>query len=212
MTELVRVDDLRCGYGRHAALEGVSFTAVAGQVTVLVGPNGSGKSTLIQALTSMRPAAYRVGLVDGNPLGSPGARDAASVAPDEPVYFSDLGVKEQLEYLASLGHESADIDGHVGSLVTALGLDPVCDDIPTRLSRGWRQRVSIACAMARATPLLCIDEPFIGLDGEGRDQLRVALGEYLAAGRTVIVATHAPAELGEFEPQVLSTESWAASR
>lgn len=97
----------------------------------------------------------------------------------------------------------ADPARHVDEIVKLLGLVDRREDLPVTMSRGWRQRTALACAMARGAPVLCVDEPFVGLDAAGREQLVVVLDWYRSAGRTVVVATHDAPSLHDLEPRVV---------
>jgi ABC-type multidrug transport system ATPase subunit len=108
---------------------------------------------------------------------------------DAPTFYEDLSVWEHLEYVARLhGHDdweqdAADLLGHVGLYERA-------DELPTRFSRGMRQKATIALAFIRPFEVLLVDEPFVGLDLAGRNALLDLLTDVHTAGRTVIVATH----------------------
>ena len=201
MGPLLEVRGLSASYGRTVVLEGIDMTVEAGEVVAVVGANGTGKSTLLRALASLHPSEHDLATLVGHPIGTHAARAAASLAGDEPVFFTDISVDEQLRYLSALGVAGG--ADHVDEIVTRLGLGERRDDIPTTMSRGWRQRASLSCALARAAPLLCVDEPFVGLDTAGRAQLVDTLDWYRSAGRAVIVATHDLPGLGEITPRVI---------
>lgn len=199
---LLEVRGLRASYGRTVVLDGIDLEVCSGEVVAVVGANGTGKSTLLRSLASLHPSEHDHATLGGHPLGTQAARAAASLAGDEPVFFTDISVVEQLHYLSALG-TVPETEDHVDEIVTRLGLDDRRDDIPTTMSRGWRQRASLACALARGAPLLCVDEPFVGLDAEGRIQLVETLDWYRAADRAVIVATHDLPGLGDITPRVI---------
>ncbi len=202
MSAVVDVTDLQVAYGRDVVVDGLDLVVEPGAVVAVVGPNGVGKSTLLRALCSLQPAVAEAGTVADHRLGSPAARAAATFAGDEPVFFTDVSVAEQLDYLAALSGVD-DPGGRVDAVVEGIGLGGRLDDLPGTLSRGWRQRVGLACALVRTTPLLCVDEPFVGLDDLGRDQLVAVLAAESARGAAVLVATHEPDGLAGLDPRTL---------
>jgi ABC-type multidrug transport system ATPase subunit len=114
-----------------------------------------------------------------------------SFLPDEPVLYDDLSVKEHLAYVAALHGvdlSESDLDG----LIERVGLAHRADDLPSQFSRGLRQRTSIALGIARPFELLLVDEPFVGLDLNGKEQLLDIFDELHRDGATVVVATHDP--------------------
>ena len=157
---------------------------------------------MLRCLASLHPSDHEQATLAGLQIGTPAARSAASLAGDEPVFFTDISVDEQLHYLCALGAVERPAD-HVDEIVARLGLDDRRNDIPTTMSRGWRQRTSLACALARGAPLLCVDEPFVGLDAAGRGQLLDTFEWYRSDGRAIVVATHDLPGLGDLTDRVL---------
>lgn len=205
MRQLVDIQGMTTSYGSLVVLESFDLHVEAGDVVVVVGANGTGKSTLLRAICSLQPSDHDRATIAGHPLGTASARAAASFAGDEPVFFTDINLDEQLRYLASLGR-AVDPVAHVDEIVGILGLGDRRDDLPVTMSRGWRQRTALACAMARSAPVLCVDEPFVGLDTAGKGQLVAALDWYRSSDRTVIVATHDAPGLDDLSPRLVSID------
>jgi ABC-2 type transport system ATP-binding protein len=128
-------------------------------------------------------------LIAGHPAGSMVAREATSYLPDNPVLYDDLSLVEHIEYVSRL-HGNDDWDAQGQGLMERLGLADRADDLPSRFSRGLRQKTSIVLALVRPFSLLLIDEPFVGLDQPGKQALLDLLDEANDAGATVVVATH----------------------
>ena len=176
-------------YEDLVALAPLDLTLRRGELAVLVGHNGSGKTTFLGMTSGLLEPTGGELLVAGHDAGSFEARAATSYLPDQPVLYDDLSVLEHLEYVARLhGVEDWEERGH--ELLDRLGLAHRADDLPSRFSRGLRQKTAIALALVRPFDLLLVDEPFVGLDPQGRDAMVELLAEAHAGGAAVIVATH----------------------
>jgi ABC-type multidrug transport system ATPase subunit len=176
-------------YGDLVALEPLDLSVPEGQRLVLVGHNGSGKTTLLRMVAGLlEPSSGEISVV-GNPAGSLEARAAISYLPDNPVLYDDLSVLEHVEYVCRL-HEAEDWQSRAVGLLDALGLTERADDLPSRFSRGLRQKTAILLGLIRPFSVLLIDEPFVGLDPPGRAALIELLDDAHDSGATVVVATH----------------------
>ncbi len=176
-------------YGDLIALEPLDLSVPEGQRLVLVGHNGSGKTTLLRmAAGLLEPTSGEVSVI-GARAGSIEARAAVSYLPDNPVLYDDLSVLEHIEYVCRL-HEAEDWQSRAVGLLDALALTARADDLPSRFSRGLRQKTAILLGLIRPFSLLLIDEPFVGLDPPGRAALVELLDDATDSGATVIVATH----------------------
>ena len=96
-------------------------------------------------------------------------------------------------------HGGPATSAHLDELVERLGLTDRRDDLPSRFSRGLRQKTAIAVALCRPFTVLLVDEPFVGLDAAGRESMLELLSEAHASGATVIVATHDPEVIERFD-------------
>lgn len=176
-------------YGDLVALEPLDLDVPEGQRLVVVGHNGSGKTTLLRiAAGLLEPSDGKVSII-GAPAGSIEARAAVSYLPDNPVLYDDLSVLEHIEYVCRL-HEAEDWQPRAVGLLDALALTDRADDLPSRFSRGLRQKTAILLGLIRPFSLLLIDEPFVGLDPPGRAALVELLDDANNSGATVVVATH----------------------
>jgi ABC-type multidrug transport system ATPase subunit len=97
------------------------------------------------------------------------------------------------------GPGGADASARIDELIDRLDLVERRDDLPSRFSRGLRQKTAIAVAMCRPFSLLLVDEPFVGLDAAGRATMLDLLSEAHEAGATLMVATHDPDVIDRFE-------------
>jgi ABC-type multidrug transport system ATPase subunit len=194
----VQVEDLIKTYGDVVALEVDELEIPAGQAVVLVGHNGSGKSTLLNLVAgTLEPTEGSV-RIHGRSPDSIEARAQRSWLPDTPVLYDDLSVAEHLEYAARL-HGGRGDEPLLDELIDQLGLRGREQDLPSQFSRGLRQKTAAAVALCRPFSLLCVDEPFVGLDAAGRAAFLDLLDRARRDGAALMVATHDPAVLERFE-------------
>ncbi len=191
MTPVLRSRDLTRKYDGYVALGGFHLDVAAGELVALVGPNGAGKTTFLNlAAGLLRPSGGRVE-VDGQAAGSIEARRALSYLPDTPVFYEDLSVGEHLHYVAAL-HGVEGPAPRAEMLLERLGLAEWTDAMASELSKGMRQKASIALALVRPFAVLLADEPFDGLDPPSRDVLFELLAESRREGAAIVVSTHRP--------------------
>ncbi len=176
-------------YGDVVALHDLDLVVGAGELVALVGHNGSGKSTFLRLASGLLDPTEGDLDVCGERAGSLAARAAVSFVPDQPVLYDDLSVAEHLEYVARL-HGLTGAPAHADALLERLGIAERADELPSRFSRGLRQRTSLAIGLVRPFEVLLVDEPFVGLDPEGQDTCVELLVNAAAAGAAVLVATH----------------------
>lgn len=193
-------------YGDAAGVGPVDIEIPAGQSVLLVGHNGSGKSTLLGLVAGLlEPTAGAVEVFGVEPTSLTG-RATVAYLPDTPVLYDDLSVREHLQYVNRMHGGDAD-PAELDALLERVGLAARADELPSRFSRGLRQRTAIAIALCRPFGLLLVDEPFVGLDAAGRDALVALLDETIAREATVVVATHDPALLDHFDRQIVLSDS-----
>ena len=185
----LRAADLTKSYGSLVALEPLDLTVPAGQRLVLLGHNGSGKTTFIKMAAGLLEPTSGTVWVEGERAGSLDARSLLSYVPDEPVLYDDLSVLEHIEFTCRL-HDCDDWEDRAARLLEELGLSSRAEDLPSRFSRGMRQKTSIVLALVRPFAVLIVDEPFVGLDPPGREAFVNLMEEAAEGGATVVVATH----------------------
>lgn len=185
---------LRCralakDHGEGRGLAPLDLDVPAGQRVAIVGHNGSGKTTLLRMIAGLSEPTSGVAQVFGAEPGSLQARASVAYVGDQPAFYDDLSLREHLVYVGGLHGAGDDTDTH-RHLLDVFGLSARADDLPTRFSRGLRQKAALAVALARPFRLLLIDEPFVGLDQVGRRALIGLIDEATARGATVVMATH----------------------
>jgi len=188
---LIEVEDAIKRYGRHAALDGVSFSVGEGEVVALAGPNGAGKSTTIGLLMGFLEAqGGRLRVLDDDPLRRRRLGEIGWM-PERPSFPPRCRVGYLLDFQAATF--PAWDDALADELARRLEVDRRAR--ADRLSRGQAARLALVCALAHRPRLLLLDDPTLGLDPAGR---RLLLGELLAsaaeAGTGALIATHLLAE------------------
>jgi ABC-2 type transport system ATP-binding protein len=187
----VAVRGMRVGHGSFVVLEDVDLTVADGEIVAVTGVNGAGKSTLLSCLAGLhRPTAGTVSVLGGPPQDDAAFWRAVAVVADQPTWYPGLTLREHLE-LVRLTHEP--VRGWclpTDELIEVFGLPGRADAVPTDLSSGQRQRLSLAAALTRPSRLLLLDEPEQSLDPGFRKELAGVLREYAGHGGTVVMATH----------------------
>lgn len=201
----VALEGLEKSYGETRALGPLDLKVKAGESLAIVGHNGSGKSTLLALVSGVLEPTEGEVQVFGEEPGSMAARAAISYLPDAPVLYDDLSVREHLEYVSRLHGADGD-EPLLDELIERLGLAARQDELPSQFSRGLRQKTAIAVGLCRPFTVLLIDEPFVGLDTEGKQSLVELLGEACEEGATVVVATHEPVLVERLERCLVLSE------
>ncbi|MFM2079014.1 MAG: hypothetical protein RJA49_2904 [Actinomycetota bacterium] len=189
MTAALRTIQLTKDYGDRPALEPLDLEVAEGQHVALVGHNGSGKTTLLRMAAGLLDASAGEVRIMGHKSGTIEARRSLSWLSDTPTFYDDLSLWEHLEYVGRL-HGVAQWQPKAEELLERLQLGGRRDDIPTTFSRGLRQKAAITLGMVRPFDVLLVDEPFVGLDSNGKTTLLELLDESAAVGATLLVATH----------------------
>lgn len=189
--EVLRVEGLAYRYGKTEVFADASFSLRAGEVAFLTGPNGAGKSTLLRCLAGWdAPSEGRVELCGRRFDGSDRAQRGQVVfVPDAPAFYDDLTAGEHIRFVRQANRLDA-ADDPSERLMEAFGLDGHRDQLPSSYSRGMRQKLALVLALARAAPLLLLDEPYGPLDPDAAVVLSALVDEARAAGIAVLASCH----------------------
>jgi heme ABC exporter ATP-binding subunit CcmA len=176
--------------GRFPALAGVDLDVATGEIVLVQGANGAGKTTLLRACAGLSAFVAGEAEVLGHDLRKDrkAIRRRVGLLGHATFLYDDLTVADNLLFsarAAGAGVASAD------AAMARLGLDGRLRSVPAgRLSAGQRRRVAVAAVLARRPDLWLLDEPHAGLDAAGRDVLDGLVREAVAAGATVVLASH----------------------
>ncbi len=199
-TAVIAVEGVSRSFGEVHAVRDASFEVHAGSVTALIGPNGSGKTTLLLMLaTLLRPDAGSIRIAGHDPVSDPRAvRRAMGWMPDVLGSWGSISVRRTLEITGRLYERGAAASRERAlQLIELVGLEPQAEQ-PTRvLSRGQKQRLSLARALVHEPSVLLLDEPASGLDPAARVELRTLVRRLAGEGVAVLVSSHVLAELDE---------------
>ncbi len=202
----VRTRALHRSFGPVGAVQGMDLDAYPGQVTALVGPNGAGKTTLLLILaTLLTPDAGWVRVAGFDPATAPGeVRSRMGWAPDVLGFYDALTVTEYLDVMAAAHRiPPAQRRQAVPAALDAARLIEQAGARVHTLSRGQKQRLSLARALIHGPSVLLLDEPAAGLDPRSRIELHDLLRRLAAEGRTVLVSSHALDDLEELADDVV---------
>jgi ABC-2 type transport system ATP-binding protein len=193
MDTTIEVSGLRKRFGPTVALDAMSFTVEAGQVTGFVGPNGAGKSTTMRVILGLDTPDAGSALIGGRPYQSlrhpmryvGSLLDASALQPS----------RSGRNHLLWLAHSQGLAAKRADEVIGQAGLEKAARRRAGGYSLGMRQRLGLAAAMLGDPPVIMLDEPFNGLDPEGIVWMRRFLAGLAAQGRAVLVSSHLMSEL-----------------
>lgn len=168
----------------------VDLAVAAGEIVALLGANGAGKTTLLHCLAGrLRPTAGEVLWHGQSPRQSPALHRQIGLASHESFLYPELTARENLTFAARM-QGVADAARRVAELLAAVRLEDQAGQIAGRLSKGQRQRLSLARALVHDPPIVILDEPFSGLDAAGREWLERWLDDLRTRQRAVCFTSH----------------------
>lgn len=197
---IIETKDLVKKFGKFTAVNGLSLEVPAGSIYGFVGPNGAGKTTTMRMLTTLtRPSSGEAYVVGHSVTDEPRAvRRAIGYMPDEFGVYDDMRVWEYLDFFAACYDiPEAERKRLIEDLLELVDLTHRRDDMVDKLSRGMKQRLSLARTLAHDPAVLILDEPASGLDPRARVEIRELLVELAKMGKTIFFSTHILADVSE---------------
>ncbi len=202
---MIEVKNLTKRYGKHTALDNVSFKIRNRKIYGLLGPNGAGKSTTMNILSGcIAPTAGSV-TVNGydickHPID---AKRQIGYLPEIPPLFPEMTPYEYLRFVAEAkGVKGELVRLQVKEAMEVTGLVPVADRLIRSLSKGYQQRVGIAQAILGNPDIVILDEPLVGLDPKQIMETRELIRR-LGQTKTVIISSHILAEISQICDHVI---------
>jgi ABC-2 type transport system ATP-binding protein len=205
MSPLVLAQHVTKWYGPRRAVTDVSFAIEQGEIVGLLGPNGSGKSTIFRMLTGyLVPTSGRIEVAGHDVVtDSLSVRRLISYVPEDAPLYDHMRVGEFLHFMANLrGLRGRAAKAAVDEAAERLDLTNVMMLLTAKLSRGFRQRVSIAQALLGKPRVLVLDEPTSGLDPHQVIAVRDLIHS-LAGSHTVLIASHILPEIEKIASRVM---------
>jgi ABC-2 type transport system ATP-binding protein len=192
---MIEAKGLSKRYGATLAVDGLSFTVPAGQVTGFLGPNGAGKSTTMRMILGLDAPDAGTVTVNGRPYASCRRPLFQAGALLEAKAFH--GGRSAYNHLLSLALSNGISRARVGEVLGLVGLEGAASRRAGGFSLGMAQRLGIAAALLGDPPVLLLDEPVNGLDPEGVMWIRTLLRSLAAEGRTVLLSSHLMSEMAQ---------------
>lgn len=186
----VMVDDLSVSYGSTLVLDQLNLHVPVGSAYALVGENGAGKSTLLRCVAGLQePTSGEVKVFSELPGRTVEFWRRVATTVESPSWYHGLTVREHLDLVRVANGGDAD-DGHIDEVSGSLGLTGLEDSLPSTLSSGQRQRFLLTAMLVRPSRLLILDEPEQRLDHSIKRAIAAHLRGYVAAGGTLLMASH----------------------
>ena len=189
---MIQVENITKKYGNFVAVNNINFEIEEGEIVGFLGPNGAGKSTTMNMITGfIEPTSGRI-IVDGYDVSKKPkkAKKQIGYMPEGVPLYSDLTVKEFVTYMAEIKNvDKKEKKQMVQKVLEETGLLDVQNKLNKNLSRGYKQRVSMAGALVGNPKVIILDEPTVGLDPKQVTEIR-ALIKKLGETHTVILSSH----------------------
>ena len=196
----VRIENLKKHFGRTRAVDGISFSFSSGQIFAFIGPNGAGKTTTLRILATLDEPTEGNAWLDGvSVVEDPEkARRLIGFMPDGLPTHRDVTVREYLDFFArAYGLRGRRRRRLVESIEDFTNLTGIREKVLNALSKGMKQRVSLARALIHDPKVLALDEPAAGLDPRARIELRELLRILAERGKALLISSHILTELSE---------------
>lgn len=202
---MIEVKNVTKKYGSTVAVDNISFDVKDGEVVGFLGPNGAGKSTTMNMITGfIEPTSGQI-IVNGNDISKKqkkAKKDIGYMPENVPLYY-ELTAKEFVTYMAELKMVKRNVrKQEVQEVLKEVGLEEVQNKLIRNLSRGYKQRVSMAGALIGNPDVIILDEPTVGLDPKQITEIR-SLIKKLGQKHTVILSTHILSEVSQICERVI---------
>lgn len=188
----IEAENLSINRANATVVKNLSFAVQQGEVFGLLGGNGAGKSTTLLAFLGFLKAKQGSAKINGVDVNAPNseARQAIAYLPESANLYPHLSARENINYLLSLAkikRSSAEIEASLNQVSL---VEEARGRQMSSYSKGMRQKVAIALAILRQSPILFLDEPTSGLDPVAIDEFNHLITTLAKNGTTVLMVTH----------------------
>ena len=194
---MIKVTNLTKRYGKHVAVDNLSFHVEKGQIYGFLGPNGAGKSTTMNMMTGYLAATEGTVVINGKDIQKEPeeAKKCIGYLPELPPVYMDMTVKEYLNFVAELKKiPKAQRASQVAKVMEMTQITDMQSRLIKNLSKGYRQRVGLSQAILGDPAVIILDEPMVGLDPKQIIEIRDLIRS-LAEEHTVILSSHILSEV-----------------
>lgn len=202
---MIEVKHVTKKYGNFTAVDDISFTIKDNEVVGFLGPNGAGKSTTMNMITGyIEPTSGKIIVNDYDISKDPKkVKRQIGYMPESTPLYNDLTVREFVNYMADLKYvKRKEKKERVDKVLKDVGLTDVQKKLIRNLSRGYKQRVSMAGALIGDPKVLILDEPTVGLDPKQITEIRDLIRK-LGKNHTVILSSHILSEVSQICEKVI---------
>ena len=202
---MIEVKNVTKKYGNFLAVDNISFTVKDGEVVGLLGPNGAGKSSTMNMITGfIEPTEGTITINGYDAISKPiKAKSQIGYMPEGVPLYAELTVKEFVTYMAELKKvPRKERKQSVEKVLEETGIKDVEKKLIRNLSRGYKQRVSLAGALVGNPEVIILDEPTVGLDPKQITEIRKLIKE-LGKKHTVILSSHILSEVSQICERVI---------
>lgn len=201
---MIEIKNVTKKYGNFIAVDNISFTVNDGEVVGFLGPNGAGKSTTMNMITGFIEPTDGTIIVNGYDVLKQSAKAKKQIGymPEGVPLYNDLTVKEFVTYMAELRGVPRKEKEMVSKVLFETGIEDVSNKLIRNLSRGYKQRVSLAGALVGDPEVIILDEPTVGLDPKQITEIRQLIKK-LGKKHTVILSSHILSEISQICEKVV---------
>lgn len=202
---MIKVENITKKYGNYTAVDNMNFEIKEGEIVGFLGPNGAGKTTTMSMITGfVEPTSGSIEINGYNvSKKAKKAKKEIGYMPETTPLYNELTPKEFVGYMAELKRvPKKERKEEVERVLKAVGIEEVQNKLIRNLSRGFKQRVSLAGALVGNPKVLILDEPTVGLDPKQVTQIR-SLIKSLGKDHTVILSSHILSEVSQICEKVI---------
>jgi heme ABC exporter ATP-binding subunit CcmA len=211
METVIELNGVVAVLGSFPALAGVNLSVQRGEILLLQGPNGAGKTSLLRVCAGLMPIERGTGTILGVDLATnrQDIRTRVGLLGHTNGLYLDLTVEQNIQFWASTVGASQE---EVANAMSTMRVDGRLAKVKAgQLSAGQRRRTALASLIVRRAEIWLLDEPHAGLDAAGRDELDALLRNAVAAGATVVLASHESERAAGLATRTVTVDGGGAS-